>query len=316
MLVGSINLTGVPKAPTAASGTSTTQIATTAFVTDAITDAAGIPGGSVASIQFNSAGAFGGFGSWNGTILYIPGDLSVSGVIGPHGGTRLTSNSGAFNLGVSDWFVRTLNGTNGTLTVSNEKINQIFTIELVQDSTGSRTVSWSSFGTIEWMTPGGSPPSLPTGAGIKVTLIFKRVSAGSFMGWLTGDQSAVIDDIDVTPGGSDGQIQYNNSGSFAGSAALTTAGGSINPRRSAGAFGAGDYTAMVLGDTVTGDVSGNLISIVRGNPANAPFTGFGGYCDNTGTRSLRLVVVVGASPTQPIYGSTRVDIPNLPVRAS
>ena len=54
-------LTGTPTAPTAAPGTNTTQLATTAFVGAAVAAVpATAPGGSSGDIQYNNAGAFGG----------------------------------------------------------------------------------------------------------------------------------------------------------------------------------------------------------------------------------------------------------------
>lgn len=111
-------------------------------------------------------------------------------VLGPHGGTRLTANSGAFDLSAADWFFRTLDGTNGTLTVSNDtKSNMAFVVELLQDGTGAHTVSFGSFGTITWMTSGAAAPTTALAAGLRMTLLFKRIAAGTFLAWVTGDQS-------------------------------------------------------------------------------------------------------------------------------
>jgi hypothetical protein len=38
----------------------------------------GSPGGSSGDIQYNNAGAFGGFGDWNGSLLTVPGDLQIN----------------------------------------------------------------------------------------------------------------------------------------------------------------------------------------------------------------------------------------------
>ena len=107
--VGGIKtFTSLPVAPTAAPGTSTTQLATTAFVTSAISvvtsGGIGLPVGTPGSVQFNNSGSFGGFGNWSGTALTVPGDLNISGIFGPHGGTLISSDS-AFNLGIADRFV-------------------------------------------------------------------------------------------------------------------------------------------------------------------------------------------------------------------
>lgn len=82
-----------------------------------------------------------------------------------------------FNLSVSDWHRVTLGG-NRTLAVSNETVDQQFTIVLKQDGTGSRTVTWWSG--ILW--DGGAPPTLTTTAGHRTILTFKVESAGVYLG--------------------------------------------------------------------------------------------------------------------------------------
>lgn len=67
-LTGALTLaagTGISITP---SGGDTLTIATTG----------GVPGGSSGQVQYNNAGAFGGFGSWNGTTLAITGAISAT----------------------------------------------------------------------------------------------------------------------------------------------------------------------------------------------------------------------------------------------
>jgi hypothetical protein len=45
-----------------------------------IASAGGTPGGANESIQFNNSGAFGGFGSWDGSLLTIPAVITQSSV--------------------------------------------------------------------------------------------------------------------------------------------------------------------------------------------------------------------------------------------
>jgi hypothetical protein len=69
-----------------------------------------------------------------------------------------TNTDGAtitFDLNESNLHEVTLGG-NRTLAISNETVGQRFIIKLIQDGTGSRTVTW--FSTIKW--PGGFEPSL------------------------------------------------------------------------------------------------------------------------------------------------------------
>jgi hypothetical protein len=43
------------------------------------TGGGGSPGGSSGTVQYNNSGAFGGFGSWDGSTLTVPGDLITNG---------------------------------------------------------------------------------------------------------------------------------------------------------------------------------------------------------------------------------------------
>lgn len=73
-------------------------------------------------------------------------------------------------------------GGNRTLALSNVKVGDIFYIKLVQDGTGSRTVTW--FSTIKW--PGGSAPTLTTTINKQDWFIFECVSSGNYDGLTLG----------------------------------------------------------------------------------------------------------------------------------
>lgn len=94
----------------------------------------------------------------------------------------VSSSSDAFNLDNGSWFVRTLDGSNGTLSLSSEDTDQIFVVELVQDATGSRTVTW--FSGIKWVD--NVTPTLSTQASRRDVFGFKVLSAGSYMGFIIG----------------------------------------------------------------------------------------------------------------------------------
>lgn len=94
----------------------------------------------------------------------------------------VSDNSGAFDLDSSNWFVRTLDGSNGTLSLSNEDTNQVFIVELAQDGTGSRTVSWWSG--ISWA--GGTAPTLTTTASKRDVFGFRVTGAGTYLGFVVG----------------------------------------------------------------------------------------------------------------------------------
>jgi hypothetical protein len=93
-----------------------------------------------------------------------------------------TDNSGAFDLSTSAAQDRTLDGTNGTLSLSNETVGQYFIITLIQDATGSRTVTW--FSTIKW--PGSVTPTLSTTASKRDVFGFRVTSAGNYDGFIVG----------------------------------------------------------------------------------------------------------------------------------
>lgn len=86
-----------------------------------------------------------------------------------------------FNLATSNWHQVTLGG-NRTLALSNPTIGQQFTIILIQDGTGSRTVTW--FSTIKW--PSATPPTLTTTAGGIDVFTFKCVGTNSYYGFVPG----------------------------------------------------------------------------------------------------------------------------------
>ena len=103
-------------------------------------------------------------------------DTSASSIFADTDGPTIT-----FNLTAANWHQVTLGG-NRTLAVSNVLVGQQFTISLVQDATGSRTVTW--FPGIRWA--GGSAPTLTTTANKADVFTFKAVSATSFYGFISG----------------------------------------------------------------------------------------------------------------------------------
>lgn len=96
----------------------------------------------------------------------------------------LTSNTDAatitFDLSTSLHTV-TL-GDNRILALSNETVGQTFVIRLVQDGSGSRTVTW--FTTIKWA--GGSAPTLTTTLNKTDVFGFICTSAGNYDGFVIG----------------------------------------------------------------------------------------------------------------------------------
>lgn len=60
----------------------------------------GSPGGASGAVQYNNSGAFGGFGSWNGSLLSIP-SLSVSGAVSLLSSLQLKTNTVSSNYNIT-----------------------------------------------------------------------------------------------------------------------------------------------------------------------------------------------------------------------
>lgn len=100
--------------------------------------------------------------------------------------SKITSDTAVANtftcdLSVSNWHTCTLGATN-TIAVANGVTGQQFTIVLVQDATGSRTVTW--FNTIKWA--GGSPPTLTTTASKADIVTLKITGTNTYYGMIAG----------------------------------------------------------------------------------------------------------------------------------
>lgn len=86
-----------------------------------------------------------------------------------------------FDLSAANVQSVTLAG-NRTLALSNISTGQAFILNLVQDGTGTRTVTW--FSGIKW--PGGSVPTLTTTAGRIDSLGFLCIGSGTYLGYILG----------------------------------------------------------------------------------------------------------------------------------
>lgn len=76
----------------------------------------------------------------------------------------------------------TMPAGNITIAISNETVGQYFIIEILQDGTGSRTVTW--FTTIKWA--GGAAPTLTTTASKRDTFGFRVTGADTYDGFVVG----------------------------------------------------------------------------------------------------------------------------------
>lgn len=86
----------------------------------------------------------------------------------------VTDNSGAFDLDVGSIFVRTLNGSNNTLSLTNDDTDQVFIVELIEDATGPTW--WSG---ISWANGVEPAPSASTKRDV---FGFRKTGAGAYWG--------------------------------------------------------------------------------------------------------------------------------------
>ena len=97
----------------------------------------------------------------------------------------VTGSSVGLDLSQYNWFAVTLSG-NLSLVLANPTVGEGFDVALIQDSAGSRTVTW--WAGIKW--PGGAAPTLTTAAGAIDVFQFRCVAAGSYYGFIKGQALA------------------------------------------------------------------------------------------------------------------------------
>jgi hypothetical protein len=101
---------------------------------------------------------------------------SVQTIVANSDGATIT-----FDLNAGNVHTVTLGG-NRILALSNPSTGQYFSIELTQDGTGSRTVTW--FSTIRWID--GVAPTLTTTAAKRDTFVFRCTGTGTYDGYIAG----------------------------------------------------------------------------------------------------------------------------------
>lgn len=149
-------LTGTPTAPTAASGTNTTQIATTAFVTAA----------SSGGVSLDTAN------TWTKGQRGEVTTLTDGATITP-------------DLNDSNNYSVVLAGNRTLANPTNCTAGQSGSVFIVQDGTGSRTLSWGSY----WDFAGGTAPTLTTTAAAVDRVDYVVRSASSIHAVYTGNYS-------------------------------------------------------------------------------------------------------------------------------
>lgn len=161
--LASPSLTGVPTAPTAAPGTSTTQIATTAFVT--ATSGLPLTGGTLTGQVIGTQARMGAF------IDKYLNNAAATGTV-----TLGCATQSVFNL--------TLTGATtlviGTMPTFNANL-EIFTLVVrINQSASAQTLNW--FSGITWLTSGSTAPATPT-ANKTVEYIFTNID-GTGTAWV------------------------------------------------------------------------------------------------------------------------------------
>jgi hypothetical protein len=166
--IASPTFTGIPAAPTAAGGTNTTQLATTAFVTAAVPDISGKA--DIASPTFTGtvtipAGA--SIADIGTTIQAYDADTAKTDTAqtftAAQRGTITTLTPGTTvtpDFAVSNNFSLTPTQNTTIANPTNLTAGQSGSIFIVQDGTGSRTAAWGSY----WDFAGGVAPTLTTTA--------------------------------------------------------------------------------------------------------------------------------------------------------
>lgn len=96
--------------------------------------------------------------------------------------TPSAAGTATVNLALSSRNKITMPAGNITIALSNASVGQVFQIEITQDGTGSRTVTW--FTTIKWA--GGTAPTLTTTGGKRDSFVFICQSAGQYDGYVAG----------------------------------------------------------------------------------------------------------------------------------
>ena len=157
--------TGVPAAPTATSGTNTTQLATTAFVAAGVSGKANIAGPTFTGTVTIPAGA--SIADIGTTIQAFDADTAKTDTAqtftAAQRGTITTLTPGTTvtpDLAVSNNFTLTPAQNTTIANPTNITAGQSGSIFIVQDGTGSRTAAWGSY----WDFAGGTAPTLTTTA--------------------------------------------------------------------------------------------------------------------------------------------------------
>ena len=176
--IASPTFTGVPAGPTATSGTNTTQLATTAFVTAAVPDVSGKADTSDIGVTIQAYDA--DTAKTDAAQTFTAAQRGAITVLTSGGNTTITPNASSANN-----FTLTLTGNFTIGNMSGLVAGQSGSIFLVQDGTGSRTAAWDSY----WDFAGGTAPTLTTTANAVDRVDYIVRSGTSIHAVFTGDYS-------------------------------------------------------------------------------------------------------------------------------
>jgi len=263
VLSGSPTFTGTPLAPTATSGTNTTQIATTAFVQSAIS---GYGNGTVTSVSVVSANGFAGTVANASSTPAITLTTSISGVLKGNGTAISAATAGTdYAPATSGTSILYGNGSGGFSNV-----------------TVGSGLSFSS-GTLSTSGGGGS------------------VTSVSFTGGLISVATATTTPALTVAGTSGGIVYFSSASTWASSAALTAnalmIGGGAGAAPSTTTTGTGVLTA--LGNS-TNAASGIVVKDANANlSTNFAFLGY----SNVAAAGTTTTLVVSSTPNWIVTGS-------------
>lgn len=100
----------------------------------------------------------------------------------PQAYTPAAAGTATLDLSAGNEHNITMPAGNITIAISNASIGQKFNVDITQDATGSRLVTW--FATIRWA--GGAPPTLTPTANKRDSFGFKVTGAGTYDGFIIG----------------------------------------------------------------------------------------------------------------------------------
>lgn len=292
----------------------------------------GTPGGANTSVQFNNGGSFGGFGTWDGTTLSVPGTVSATGALVAGGNLHVFGTS----IAAGDFVVQGGFSASGNLGFygateiaqpSGNILTALSTLNLVSTPTmpfGSLTGQASltqlptlASDTILGNNTGGSTtPSALTVAQVNAILpVFTStlnglapLSGGGTTNFLRADGSwaAPSGGGSVTSVGLSAPAAFTVGGSpvtGSGTLALTYSGSAIPV-----ANGGTGQTSNIISPTATTFASWDANKDLSANSFNSGYT-------TTVTSATPVVLTIASTQTQVFTGSTAQTV-TLPVAST